>query len=179
MASKIKRTFFQRLTGGGSYDEDEIEGTFEEDEGVEENISDRIKGNNKKGLPVKGSLDAGNRSSWMEEQGDEGELALDMYVTPDSIVVRTMIPGVKKEDIDIALSRDSLTLKGKRVEENRVADQDYYHRELYWGSFIRTVELPHEIDIEHAEAAEKDGMLVLTLPRVDKGRQTKLKIRSI
>lgn len=173
-----KRSLFQRLTGTGSYDEEETEGQYDANAEEQEQSADRARTITKVSLG-KGSIENNNRSSWMEEQGDEGELSLDMYTTPDAIVVRTMIPGVKKEDIDIAISRDNLTIKGKRVEDNRVADESYHCRELYWGSFIRTVSLPYEIDIEHAEAAERDGMLTLTLPRVDKGRQAKLKIRSI
>jgi HSP20 family protein len=172
-----KRSFFQRLTGTGSYDEDEVEESYDID--TEEGQSVDKTRSISKGSLGKGAIENNNRSSWMEEQGDEGELSLDMYTTPDAIVVRTMIPGVKKEDIDIAISRDNLTIKGKRVEENRVADQDYHCRELYWGAFIRTISLPHEIDIERADAAERDGMLTLTLPRVDRGRQAKLKIKSI
>ncbi len=173
-----KRSFFQRLTGTGSYDDDEIEESYDAEAESNDQTIDKARSISKGSLG-KGAIENNNRSSWMEEQGDEGELSLDMYTTPDAIIVRTMIPGVKKEDIDIAISRDSLTIKGKRVEENRVADQDYHCRELYWGSFIRTISLPHEIDIERADAAERDGMLTLTLPRVDKGRQAKLKIKSI
>ncbi len=173
-----KRSFFQRLTGTGAYEEDELEESFAVQDEDSDQAIDRTRSISKSSLG-KGSIENNNRSSWMEEQGDEGELSLDMYTTPDAIVVRTMIPGVKKEDIDIAISRDNLTIKGKRVEENRVADQNYHCRELYWGSFIRTVSLPYEIDIERADAAERDGMLTLTLPRVDKGRQAKLKIKSI
>jgi HSP20 family molecular chaperone IbpA len=172
-----KRSFFQRITGTG-YDEEPEEEFFDEAAEDQSPVLDRTRSISKSSLG-KGSIENSNRSSWMDEQGDEGELSLDMYTTPDSIVVRTMVPGVKKEDIDIAISRDNLTIKGKRVEENRVADQDYHCRELYWGSFIRTIALPYEVDIEHAEASERDGMLTLTLPRVDKGRQTKLRIRSM
>lgn len=173
-----KRSFFQRLTGTGSYDDDEMEESYDVEAESNDQSLDKARSISKGSLG-KGAIENNNRSSWMEEQGDEGELSLDMYTTPDAIIVRTMIPGVKKEDIDIAISRDNLTIKGKRVEENRVADQDYHCRELYWGSFIRTISLPHEIDIERADAAERDGMLTLTLPRVDKGRQAKLKIKSI
>ena len=172
-----KRSFFQRITGTG-YDDEEQDELFDEETEAESPSLDRTRSISKSALG-KGAIENNNRSSWMEEQGDEGELSVDMYTTPDAIVVRTMIPGVKKEDIDIAISRDNLTIKGKRVEENRIADQDYHCRELYWGSFIRTLTLPHEVDIDRAEASEKDGMLTLTLPRVDKGRQSKLKIRSI
>lgn len=188
MNLKKKRSLIDKLTGRDLYD-DHDSNDFEEIEineyaevvarpeiknwGVfakKDPISKRIT------VPTKVE---DSRSTWMDEQGDEGELSIDMHQTAESIIVRAMIPGVKKEDLDIVLTRDSLTLKGKRVEETKIADQDYFHRELYWGSFSRKVELPHEIDIEQSEATEKAGMLVLILPRIDKGRQAKLKIKSV
>lgn len=151
-----KRSFFERLTGSVNLEDDEEVEVLKE-------------------FHEKGGQGASN---WDEEQSGEGELAVDVYQTPDEVVIRTMVPGVKKEDIDISLSRDMLTIKGNRREERTVQEQDYYHRELYWGAFTRTIQLPHEVSIEDAEATENQGLLTIKLPRVDKGRQTKLKIRS-
>lgn len=181
MSFKKKRSLLDRLTGRSSFDEADPEGEFveveeEEEFEVEQEPKNSIR--NRGIFPHTNSKNE-NRSTWMDEQGDEGELSIDMYQTPNSIVIRTMIPGVKKEDLEISLSRDRLTLRGKRMEDTRIADQDYFYRELYWGSFTRTVDLPHEVDIEQSDAVEKDGMLTLTLPRIDKGRQTKLKIKSV
>jgi HSP20 family protein len=90
-----------------------------------------------------------------------------------------MIPGVRKDDMDIAISRDAVTLRGQRAEEKTVGDDDYIVRELYWGSFSRTIHLPHEIDIDNAEAVEVQGVLTIKLPRTDKERKTKLRIKSL
>ena len=120
-----------------------------------------------------------NHSSWMEEDAGEGELSIDVYQTPDDVIVRAMIPGVKREELDISISRDSITIKGARKEDRSIAEDDYVIRELYWGSFSRTVALPHEVDIEHAEAVESQGVLTIRLPRVDKEKQAKLKVRSV
>lgn len=174
MNLKKKRSFLDRLTGRDQYDDENTElYEVEEDEILIEKPRERGS------IKNKGMFEEENRSKWMEEEVDEGELSIDMYQTASAVVIKTMIPGVKKEDLDIALSRDSLTIKGKRMEDSRIADQDYFYRELYWGSFSRKVDLPHEVDIEQADAVEKDGMLTLTLPRIDKGRQTKLKIKSV
>ena len=59
------------------------------------------------------------------------------------------------------------------------ADDDYFYRELYWGSFSRSILLPHEIEIESVEAVEKHGLLIVRLPKVDKARQAKVKVKSI
>lgn len=182
MAFKKKRSLLDRLTGRSGFEDEDREDFVEVEEEDEFEVAEEpVRGQIKNRGIFHDSRDGrqDNRSTWMDEQGDEGELSIDMYQTPDSIVIRTMIPGVKKDDLEISLSRDRLTLRGKRMEDSRIADQDYFHRELYWGSFTRTVELPHEVDIEQSEAIEKDGMLTLTLPRIDKGRQTKLKVKSV
>ena len=88
-----------------------------------------------------------------------------------------MVAGVKPEDLDVSITRDMVTIKGKRETERTVSDDDYFHRELYWGTFSRNIVLPQEIDVDGAEAIEKHGLLILRLPKLDKHRSTKLKVR--
>ncbi|MEN9649658.1 MAG: hypothetical protein RL094_625 [Candidatus Parcubacteria bacterium] len=159
-----KRSFFERLTGSVNIDDEEIQ---EMAESQSRSVTAQAAGYNQ------------GHSTWMEEPSGEGQLAVDVHQTPDDIVVRTMIPGVKKEDIDIAVSRDSITIKGKRMNEREAKEEDYFYRELYWGAFSRTIQLPHEVDIEGAEATENQGLLTIKLPRIDKDRQTKLRVRSL
>ena len=163
---KKKRSLFERLTGSVILDD--------ETEEVEEHDN-----KNGKAHLTKQSGSSGVSSTWLEEQAGEGELALDVYQTTSHVIVRTMIPGVKREDVEISLSRDILTIKGSRKEETEVSDQDYFHKELYWGSFSRSIVLPHEVDIERAEALENQGLLTVKLPKVDKERQTKLRVKSL
>lgn len=108
---------------------------------------------------------------------EEGELSVDVFQNQNEIVIKTMVAGVKPEDLDVAISRDMVTIKGKRESERTVADDDYFHRELYWGSFSRTIVLPQEIDVDAAEAIEKHGLLIIKLPKLDKNRSTRLKVR--
>ena len=82
------------------------------------------------------------RSAAAEENAEEGELAVDVYQTPDAIVVKAMIAGVKLDDLDVSISRDTVTLRGKRQDEREVVSDDYFFRELYWGSFSRIILLP-------------------------------------
>ena len=107
----------------------------------------------------------------------EGELPIDMYRTGDNIVIRALIAGVDPDDLDIAITRDMVTIRGLREENQEVADEDYHYRELYWGSFARTIVLPEEIVIDEATAKERHGLLTITLPKVDKDRSTKLKVK--
>ena len=112
--------------------------------------------------------------------GDEpkGELAVDIYQTPDAIVVKALVAGVQPTSIDISLTREMLTISGMREDEREVEEDNYFQRELYWGSFSRTILLPEEVDVDIAEASEKHGILMIRLPKINKKRQTKLKVRS-
>lgn len=189
-----KRSFFERLTGSVNIDEDELE--QDEESTVSPRADIRVEQKEARFAPksrgifgretTRDSLRDTERgeirqtaSTWNEEPVGEGELSLDVFQTPEDIIVRTMIPGVRKDDMDISISRDSITIKGSRKEDKIISEENYVVQELYWGTFSRTVAFPHEVDIEHAEATENQGMLTIKLPRIDKDRQTKLRIKSI
>jgi HSP20 family protein len=97
-------------------------------------------------------------TDWMEEEVEEGQLTVDVYQTPTDIIVKTMVAGVRPEDLDISITRDMVVIKGKRETERTVKDEDYFHQELYWGTFSRTIMLPAEIEVEESEAVEKHGL---------------------
>lgn len=159
-----KRSFFEKLTGTINIDEDELQ---------------EMEDSQKRSIQVQSTANANSGNGWMEEQAGDGELAIDVYETADDVVVRTMVPGVKKEELDIALTRDSITVRGQRKEDKTISDQNFHFRELYWGTFSRTLQLPHEVDVDRAEATEAQGVLTIRLPRIDKGRQTKLRVKSL
>ena len=115
---------------------------------------------------------------WNTTDEPQGELAVDVYQTPDAIVVKALVAGVQPTSIDIALTREMLTISGTREDEREVEDDGYFQRELYWGSFSRTILLPEEVDVDMAEASEKHGILMIRLPKINKKRQTKLKVRT-
>ncbi|MBU4480111.1 Hsp20/alpha crystallin family protein [Patescibacteria group bacterium] len=161
------KSFFEKLTGAVDI-EDGI------DESIDEEKENRHLNVNRNGKPN----EINHESNWMEEEAEEGELTIDMFQDPEKIVVKTMVAGVKPEDLDISITRDMVTIKGKREESHIISEDDYFAKELYWGSFSRTITLPSEIDIEEAKATEKHGLLILELPKIDKGRQTKLKVKA-
>ncbi len=113
-----------------------------------------------------------------ESRSNGGELAVDVYQTPDAIVVKALVAGVQPTSIDISLTREMLTISGTRSDEKEVEEDSYFHRELYWGSFSRTIILPEEVDVDMAEASEKHGILMIRLPKINKKRETKLKVRA-
>ena len=119
------------------------------------------------------------KNEWKDDADDmAGELAVDVYQTDGAIVVKAFIAGVQPNSVDISLTRETITISGQRSDEKEVEEDGYFQRELYWGSFSRTIILPEEVDVDMAEASEKHGILMIRLPKVNKGRQTKLKVRS-
>jgi HSP20 family molecular chaperone IbpA len=112
------------------------------------------------------------------EEEPEGQLPVDMYQTPGEIVVRTFIAGVRPEEINLSISRDMVVIEGSRAERESVDESAYVNRELFWGNFSRTILLPQEIDVENSSATAKDGLLTLILPKLDKARQTKLRVKA-
>lgn len=116
--------------------------------------------------------------AWTEAEDTGGELAVDVFQNPDFIVIKALIAGVQPSSIDISLTREMVTISGTREEEHEVEDHNFFHRELYWGSFSRTIILPEEVDVDHAEASEKHGVLMIRLPKINKARETKVKVRS-
>jgi HSP20 family protein len=167
---KDKRSFFERLTGTVKVDRDEDE-LF--DEPRIQHTTDRRASERRLQEP-----EIETQDEWMEESVEEGQLTVDVYQTANDIIIKTIVAGVRPDDLDINISRDMVTIKGRRDEVKEVAEDDFFHRELYWGSFSRTILLPEEVDVEGAEAQEKFGLLTIKLPKVDKRRQTKLKVRS-
>ena len=84
--------------------------------------------------------------------------------------------GVKPEDIDISLQEDTLTIRGRRERTKEIAEGNFYYRELYWGSFSRSIILPEEVEFPKAEATLKHGLLSIKLPKKDRSEK-KIKLR--
>ena len=107
----------------------------------------------------------------------EGQLPVDVHQTPSEIIVRAFVAGVRPDELSISISRDMIVIEGSRMEREQVSEPDYFTRELFWGSFTRTILLPQEVDVDNSVASAKDGLLTLILPKLDKARQTKLRVK--
>lgn len=117
--------------------------------------------------------------SWLGQEEEQAELSVDLFDNGKEIIVQTMVAGVRPEDLSIDIRRDSITIEGSRKETHTIKENNYVVRELYWGSFSRRLDLPEEVDPDLAEATEKHGLLVVRLPKIDKGKQKKVKVKSI
>ena len=109
--------------------------------------------------------------------GPEGQLTIDVYQTPVSIIVESAVAGVEPENIDIEITPDSVAIKGRRTKKERVDEKDYLYSECFWGRFSRSIILPQEIDAEKAHASLKNGILKVVLPKVNRQKAKKLKVR--
>ncbi len=113
---------------------------------------------------------------WLPDS--EGQLTIDVYQTPTDIVIKSTIAGVSPEDLDITITNDMVTIKGKREKDDIIAGGDYYYQECYWGAFSRSVILPVDVEAEKADASMKNGILTIRLPKIEKIKTKKIRVVS-
>ncbi|MDJ0497767.1 MAG: Hsp20/alpha crystallin family protein [Acidimicrobiia bacterium] len=90
---------------------------------------------------------------------------VDVLDKNDALLVRTEIPGVDPESIDVTVESGTLTIKGSRSFENEESSENYHRKEIFEGSFERTILLPEGVDAEAVTASTKDGILEISIPR--------------
>ena len=110
---------------------------------------------------------------WFEQ---EGQLAIDIYQTENELVIRSAIAGVKPESVEISFERDIITIRGRR-EKPFEEKEDYFSQECYWGPFSRELILPVEVDPNLAEAAMKEGILTIRLPKIEREKKKKIIVK--
>jgi HSP20 family protein len=169
---KTKKSFFERVTGATSVEPGNIREQretsmpiFSEEEETEMIMHEQ---------PA--------RSIFIEEEENfssdaEGQLTIDVYQTDGEIVIKSTIAGVKPEDLDVSINNDMVTIKGERKNEEVVHSENYYYQECYWGQFSRSVVLPVDIISDKAEAALKNGILTIRLPKADTTKIKRIQVR--
>jgi HSP20 family protein len=116
--------------------------------------------------------------NWPATAEGVATLALDVFETEDEITVKASIPGMKSEDIDISVTGDTLTIKGETQEEKEEKDGNYHLRERRYGAFQRSVVLPTLVNADKAEAEFKNGVLTLSLPKVEEVKPKSIKVKA-
>lgn len=164
-----KRSFFDRLSGTVS-------------------VGDRFDSFDDEEVPTaptaahkesKGRESAGRAAALSDEMPEsEGQLPVDVHQTAGDIIIRAFVAGVRPDELSISISRDMVEIEGSRMEREQVSGPDYFTRELFWGSFSRAIMLPQEVDVEASSATAKDGLLTIILPKLDKAKQTKLRVKA-
>jgi HSP20 family protein len=103
--------------------------------------------------------------------------AIDIAEEEDAIVVRAEVPGCKAEDVDISIYGNTLTISGEKKMSEEKKEKGYYHMESSYGSFRRELTLPTDVDQDKIDAACKDGVLSIKLPKAEKTKAVKVKVR--
>lgn len=103
--------------------------------------------------------------------------AVDVSETNEAVIVKVDLPGVNPDDVEISLSENVLTIKGEKKKEEEEKKQNFYRMERYYGSFMRAIQLPCEIEEEKISATYKDGVLKIVLPKKPEEKKKVIKIK--
>uniref|UniRef100_A0A3B0IVF7 Spore protein SP21 n=1 Tax=Wolbachia endosymbiont of Aleurodicus dispersus TaxID=1288877 RepID=A0A3B0IVF7_9RICK len=141
------------------------------------NIVHLNKNNNRDNLSVRGLQRAVDDifdsffTGWNPELSKRGSSLLpvcDLYETKESYCLSLELPGIPKESIDISISGDNLIVKGEKTCDNESKDKQFYHKERYYGSFYRSIQLPTNVEQDKVSANFLDGVLHVTIPKSEK-----------
>ena len=111
-----------------------------------------------------------------EKDIESRDLSLDLINKKDEILIVAQAAGIDLKDIEIDVARELVTITAESEGEFEESDGDYVSKELYWGSYSRSVVLPQEVDVELAKAEIKNGVLKLSLPKLDKKKKSRVKV---
>ncbi|MCK5475671.1 MAG: Hsp20/alpha crystallin family protein [Candidatus Pacebacteria bacterium] len=188
--TKQKQSFLDKI--GSSDDNDEIqEKDIEIKNSVDENLSSDLEERLKEEEIAENEKDDmaldeterkdENDKEWFDKESgssdEEGQLTVDVYKTEEDIVIKSIIGGVRSEDLDISVTNDMVTIKGKRNNIDEVVEDDYYYQECFWGNFSRSIILPCDIKADGVEATIKNGILTIKLPKIEKNTSMKIEIK--
>lgn len=115
---------------------------------------------------------------WLMPEGEIRPLALDVSETDEALVVEASLPGIRREDVDISIVGNTLTIKGEAKHEQKKEEKGKYHyRERRYRSFQRSIPLPVEVNSDEAKAILTDGELKLTLPKVEETKSKRIEVK--
>jgi HSP20 family protein len=104
--------------------------------------------------------------------------AIDAYQTPNEVVVKAALPGIKPEDVDIDITGDTLTIRGEVKTEKDIKQQAYFYQEQRYGGFSRSLALPGGLQVEKVDATMENGILTLTIPKSEKVKPKVIKVKA-
>ena len=176
--TKVKKSFFEKLTGAKRIEENEQNEFGRErmmsaaPEIYSEDAETEIVFNSSPRRPER------QETNFLSPSDDgEGQLTIDVYQTDTDVVIKSTIAGVKPEDLDVSIVNDMITIRGERRQEDEVHEENYYYQECYWGSFSRSIILPIDVLADKIEASMKNGILTIRMPKADNTRTKKIQVR--
>ena len=113
---------------------------------------------------------------WDEEEVVPGQLAVDVYETREKLVVKARTAGVNKNDLDVSISDNTLTVRGTLSAGNEDDVENYFVQECYWGEFSRSIALPVPVKEDEVEAMLKDGVLTISFTKVKQDTVKKIQV---
>src|SRR5258708_892664 len=113
---------------------------------------------------------------WDEEESLPGQLAVDVYETKEKLVVKARTAGVNKNELDVSISDNQLTIRGTLSSGSEDGVENYFLQECYWGEFSRTIALPVPVKEEEIEAVLKDGVLTISFGKVQQDTVKKIQV---
>lgn len=113
---------------------------------------------------------------WDEDDNVPGQLAVDVYETKEKLVVKARTAGVNKNDLDVSISDNQLTIRGTLSSGSEDGVENYFLQECYWGEFSRTIALPVPVKEEEIEAVLKDGVLTISFGKVQQDTVKKIQV---
>ena len=114
---------------------------------------------------------------WLRDEMVVRAPALDVFEEKDDIVVKAELPGMAKENIEVNLTDDLLTIKGEKKKEEEVKEENYYRSERSYGSFVRSVELPKAVHADKVKATFKNGVLEIRIPKTEEAKKKEIKVK--
>lgn len=175
----MAKSFFERLTGSIRINEDEADPPAGSRPTLEPKPRRKAKEPEERSRvihPVVTEESRAEAAPAEAEAVEEGQLTVDIYDDGNAIVIQSSVAGVKPDDIDISLQEETLTIRGTRQRSREVHESNFYYKELYWGTFSRSIILPEEVDFTKADANIKNGLLTIRLPKKDRSEK-KIKIK--
>lgn len=110
-------------------------------------------------------------------EGIEPTPSVDIYEEGDNIILKSEMPGISKDNVEINLTDDTITISGEKKKEEKVEEKDYYRLERSFGSFKRSFSLPAEVQPDKAKAVFKDGVLQVTIPKSEEAKKKEKKLK--
>jgi len=119
--------------------------------------------------------------SWLPHWDREGmgcrAPAIDVYEENDDVVVKAELPGIEKDNLEVNLTDHTLTIKGEKKKEEEIKDEKYYRSERSYGSFMRTLELPTDVQSDKVQATFKNGILEVRIPKTEEAKAKEIKVK--
>jgi len=118
-----------------------------------------------------------DEDEWQDVDDAPGQLAVDVYETKEKLVVKARVAGVSKDDLDVSIADNTVSIRGTLTSGDEVSAENYFVQECYWGEFTRSIALPVPVKEDEIEAILKDGVLTVGFTKVKQDTVKKIEIQ--